>query len=665
MNSIKRTFFLIVLIFVFIGAFAQITNTRTWRKTEKDSLDNALLLYDDKKHLLCLPIFEKLYRNHPQEKFLKYVFAKCAIYRPDKHEEAYSILSEIYEHNHKVEDIEYDVARTAHLNNQFDKANMFADRYISNKKAKPELVKETKHLKQYIANAIYYTSKPTNAVIKNVGNVINTETDEYVPTITADESMMIFTHRGNKCKGDMQDDSEKPEDVFMTVKQDDAFTAPIPLDSINTDVHDAAISLSHDGHVLFIYRDNGDDHGDIYQSFMVGETFTKPYKLKGQVNTYSWDGHCSLSPDGQTLYFSSERSGGYGGKDIYKATLLSDSTWGNVVNLGDSVNTIYDDDAPFIHPDGITLYYSSKGKTSMGGYDIFQATMSIDSTFKKVENLGYPINSTDDDIYFVLSATGNNGYYSSGKHGGVGMKDIYLIETNFGTQKNVLLVKGKTMSNVTPVEAKIRIEVMSRNNKLFRSYSSNPKTGQYLATLPKGAEYRFTYTYLDKAPDVFTISAIDITGYSEKIHDVIWDKPDTAKPVVTPTVASTPTVKAGPPDTWVAKSKVQEKIMKYTAKYGDISAEGLEFKVQIAAYRFPKNYTYKHLKGLGKVQNLLLGDEITRITIGGAFNTIAKAWAHNKKVIKAGQADAFVTAVYKGKRVQLEELEKMGIYILK
>lgn len=178
------------------------------------------------------------------------------------------------------------------------------------------------------------------------------------------------------------------------------------------------------------------------------------------------------------------------------------------MNLGDSVNTIYDDDAPFIHPDGVTLYYSSKGKTSMGGYDIFQATMSIDSTFKKVENLGYPINFfTDDDIYFVLSANGNNGYYSSGKHGGVGMKDIYLIETNFGTQKNVLLVKGKTMSNVTPVEAKIRIEVMSRNNKLFRSYTSNPKTGQYLATLPKGAEYRFTYTYLDKAPDVFVLLA--------------------------------------------------------------------------------------------------------------------------------------------------------------
>jgi hypothetical protein len=105
--------------------------------------------------------------------------------------------------------------------------------------------------------------------------------------------------------------------------------------------------------------------------------------------------------------------------------------------------------------------------------------------------------------------------------------------------------------------------------------------------------------------------------------------------------------------------------MKYVEKYGDVSAEGLEFRVQIAAYKFPKNYTYKHLKGLGKVENLLLDDGITRITIGGNFSTIGKAWEHNKKVINKGQTDAFVTALYKGKRVYLEDLEKMGIYVQK
>ncbi|MBK9283597.1 MAG: PD40 domain-containing protein [Sphingobacteriaceae bacterium] len=664
MKCTLRSVFSLFFFFLVVSAVAQITNTRKWRKTEKDSLDNALIVYDDKRYLLCLPIFEQLYKHHPEEKFLKYVYAKCAMYRPDKHEDSYTLLSDIYSHNHKVEDIKYDIAKTAHLTNRFDIANEFADKFLADKRTTAEGKKDALHLKKYIANAIYWTAKPTNAVIKNVGNVINTETDEYVPAITADETVMIFTHRGDKCKGDVQDDSEKPEDIYMSVKQDDQFTTPIGLDSINTDVHDAAISLSHDGHILFIYRDNGDDHGDIYQSFLIGDVFSKPYKLQGEVNTYSWDGHCSLSPDGQTLFFSSERSGGFGGKDIWKATLKSDSTWGNIQNLGDSINTIWDDDAPFIHPDGVTLYYSSKGKTSMGGYDIFQATMSQDSTFKDVENLGFPINSTDDDIYFVLSATGNNGYYSSGKHGGVGMKDIYLIETNFSSKRNLLLVKGRTLSDTTPVEAKVKIEVMTRDNRIFRSFNSNKANGQYLATLPKGAEYRFTYTYLDRAPDVFTISTMDIVGYSEKIHDAIWDKPDTAKPVITPTLTPNPSTLAPvPEDTWVAKTKLQEKTMRFNKDYGNISAEGLEFKVQIAAYKFPKNYSYKHLKKHGKVEKLLLNDGITRITIGGAFNTISKAWEHNKKVIKAGQPDAFVTALYKGKRVQLEELVKMGIFV--
>jgi hypothetical protein len=115
-------------------------------------------------------------------------------------------------------------------------------------------------------------------------------------------------------------------------------------------------------------------------------------------------------------------------------------------------------------------------------------------------------------------------------------------------------------------------------------------------------------------------------------------------------------------DDFVPKNAMQAKTQRYAAMYGDVSAPGLEFKVQVAAYKHPKNYDYKHLKGLGKIEQLLLGDGVTRITIGGVFNTIGKAWEHNKKVVRAGQTDAFVTALYKGKRVFLEELEEMGIF---
>lgn len=677
-----RKLLVVLQLIIFVQTIsAQIMNTRKWRKTEKDSLDNGLLLYEEKNYLLALPIFDALYHSHPKEEFLKYTFGKCALFRADKYEEAYQVLSEVYAKNKKVQDIEYDMARASHLTNKFDEATTFIDAYLANKRTSGDMRKSGEQLKRYISYAKHYVARPTKAKITNLGSLVNSPADEYVPTITADESMMIFTYAGEKSKGGKLNAFLQPdpygqyfEDIYMTVKQDDKYTAPVALDGINTNSHDAAISLSHDGQILFIYRDSGDDHGDIYQSFLVGDQFSQPVKLKGQVNSFSWDGHCSLSPDGQTLYFSSERSGGYGGRDIYKATLLQDSTWGNVVNLGDSVNTAYDDDAPFIHPDGITLYFSSKGRTSMGGYDIFQCTMDvIDSTFKYTEHLGYPINSTDDDIYFVLSASGYNGYYSSGKKDGSGLKDLYLIETNFEKPRALMLVKGKTTFNDSSVATNIKVEITSRNNRVFKSLTSNEKTGQYLVSLPAGAEYKLTYTYAGKPAQTFTVSTMQLSGYKEQIKDVKFDSVIVA---VTPTVAPTPTITPTPtlaatksvttvPDNFQPRTKMQEKIMAYAAKYGDISAEGLVFRVQIAAYKYPKNYVYKHLKGLGKVEKLLLEDGITRITIGGNFNTLNKAWTHNKKVVKAGQTDAFVTALYKGKRVYLEDLERMGIFIQK
>jgi hypothetical protein len=675
--TFRKLIFFILISFAYFYPYnevsAQAMNTSKWRRTEKDSLDNALLLFDEKNYLMALPLFENIQNHHPKEDFIKYAYGKCCLYRSDKHEEAYTLLSEVYAKNKKILDIQYDLAQAAHYTNKFDEALTYAEAFIINKKTQPEGKKNGELLKRYINNAKYYVAKPTNAKITNLGSIVNSSAEEFVPTITADEDLLVFTYRGSKSKGGLMNAYLQPdkngqyfEDIYMSVKINDEYGAPFALDSINTNAHDAAISLSHDGNILFIYRDNGDDHGDIYQSNLIGLNFSKPAKLKGQVNSYSYEGHCSLSPDGQTLYFSSERGGGYGGKDIYRAQLMPDSTWGNVKNLGDSVNTAFDDDAPFIHPDGITLYYSSQGRNSMGGYDIFKSTMNLqDSTFKKTEHLGYPINSTGDDIYFVLAADGKTGYYSSGKKGGQGLKDLYKIETNFeGAKPALYLVKGKTTKNGQNVEAKIIIEVTSNGNKIYKTIKSNGINGQYLVVLPPGSTYKIKYIFDNFEYKNIDVDATKLSEYTEQIVDINFDTPkaDTVKTIVTPTLAVVTPTKTVVKDDFVPRNKLQAKIMAYVEKYGDISAEGLDFRVQIAAYKFPKNYTYKHLKGLGKVDNLLLEDGITRITIGGVFNTIRKAFEHNKKVVIAGQTDAFVTALYKGKRVYLEDLEKMGIF---
>ena len=671
----------IFLLVLFVGILkAQTTNTRKWRKTETDSMSNAYLLYEEKNYKMALPYFENIYKHHPKEAFIKYVYGKTALYRSDKYPEALKMLQESYEQNPKIDVIEYDLARALHYNYQFDEALVMIDRFLENKRTKENEKPQAEFLKKYILNAKYYSAKPTQAKITNIGSPINTADEEYVPAISADESMMVFTYSGVKSKGGklneaiMQPDSVNgifTEDVYMSIKANDQFQEPVSLNNINTRNHDAAISLSQDGQVLFIYKDDADGHGDIYQSNLIGETFSYPSKLRGQINTISQEGHCSLSPDGKTLYFTSDRPGGFGGRDIYRAKLMADSTWGNVINLGDSINTKYDEDSPFIHPDGSSLFYSSNGPKSSGGYDIFRAYMNLsDSSFKKTENLGFPINTPDDDIYFVLAANGTRGYYSSGRAGGKGLKDIYLVETGFEEKKPVLLfVKGKTTLNNVPVEAYINVEITSKNNSVFNRGKSIFGTGNYMISLPPGQNFKITYTYKDEKPKVVDFDASQINAYTEKIINVEFAKPKDTVQLTTSGTGSASTINNQPEGKKLtneydkeAITLLQKKVSKYSTTYGKIAAPGLEFKVQIAAYKFPKNFKYPHLKKLGKIEKLMLADGFTRITINGTFKTLEKAWEHNKKVIKAGQEDAFVTAIYQGKRIYLEELEKMGIF---
>lgn len=693
----KRISALVCILFLVQISFAQVTNVRKWRQSERDSLDNALLMYEEGLYLMALPVFEDILSHHPNEEFIQYSFAKCALYRSDKHEDAYKYLSAIYAKNKRVEEIDYDLARAAHYSNKLDEALTAINNYLGKKKIKPENKTKGELLKRYILNAQYYVASPTGARVNNAGDSINTGAEEYVPAITADESTLIFTYNGIKSTGGLMNDMSQPdplgiyhEDIYISRRDKGAFKAATPLANLNTDANDAAVSLSNDGNTLFIFRDNTDDHGDLYESRLVGDTYGSPVKIPGLVNSYSWDGHCSLSPDGKTLYFSSERGGGYGGKDIYRATLLADSTWGNITNLGDSINTQYDEDAPFIHPDGVTLYYSSMGRSSMGGYDVFRSTMNTaDSSFKKIESLGYPINSTDDDIYFVIGANNKNAYYSSGRSGGKGLKDIYTIEPNFTNVKAALyLVKGTVKQDGQPVAASIHVIMTSKNGAAYKTLVSNSISGAYLVSLPAGANYRLSYSAPGQTPQILDLDATNLTDYTEKIYDVNFTagalagntptvtgsaaaSDSTAKAVKDSVSAASGTIavvtktekqKEKEKETFVPQNKNQEKLMNYSQKYGEVKADSLEFRVQIGAFKNADNIVYPNLEGLGKIQKLPTQDGLTRVTIGGSFKTLKKAFEFNKKVIAAGQSDAFVIALFNGKRLTLEELESKGIY---
>ncbi len=659
----KKILFSLILCFFFINSFAQGNmKTRKWRSTELDSLTKAQGLFEEENFVMALPIFEALHNSHPKELYLGYVFGICGLYRSDMHEKSMELLSDVYEKNKKAADIEYDLSRAYHYNYKFDEAILLLEKYLKNKKLTELQRKNGEQLINYCNNAKLLVAAPVDAKIENIGDVVNTVASEYVPVISSDENIMIFTYRGDQSKGGLQNGLNQPdpmgiyyEDVFITHKENGTWVAPSSIgENINTNEHDAAIALSNDGQKLFVFNDNGSNGGDIYISKLDGSNWSDVVRLEGDINTIAWEGSCALSADEKTLYFSSERIGGLGGKDIYVSKKNADGTWGMAKNLGDKINTSLDDDAPFIHPDGKTLIYSSKGLNSMGGYDIFTTEYNpSDSSWTTPKNIGYPINTPDDDIYFVLSADGKRGYYASGKKGGYGLHDIYLVDMpdNFATPI-LAMVKGVITSDKKAVKSEILIE-MTDLNQPFNVIQSNEKEGNYLVNLPIGHTYKLTYKYETFPNQVKEIDTRNLTTYLEKTIDINFEIVNDSILKADSLLAYKKTIDSTNTTTTVV---VDTKI-----DIGNSSKVGLEFKVQIAAYNLPKNYNYNHLKGLGTIEKLLLDDGITRFTIGGAFNTLNEANAHKDKVRAAGQTDAFVTAIYKGKRVYLEDLEKLGL----
>jgi outer membrane protein OmpA-like peptidoglycan-associated protein len=318
-------------------------------------------------------------------------------------------------------------------------------------------------------------------------------------------------------------DGQYYEDLYISYKANGQWTAPRNIMEVNTDKHDACIALSPDGKQLFIYRDGRG--GDIYASTFdaIGNTWSKPQSLGDNVNTKYYEPSVSMTSDGNTIYFSSNRPGGLGGLDIYVSRKDNKGNWGPATNLGAPVNTPRDDDAPFIHADGQTLYFSSRGHAGMGGYDIYRTSFNETAPkWAQPENLGYPINTAGEDSYFVLSADNKHGYYASAKEGGHGEKDIYLIsmpkpkeltaaatrtiqatkasvtarpveikQVKVEMNTNTTILKGHIIDAFTKQALEAGIVLTNNENAEVITEQKSDTTGFYLTVMPSGKNYRF------------------------------------------------------------------------------------------------------------------------------------------------------------------------------
>jgi outer membrane protein OmpA-like peptidoglycan-associated protein/tetratricopeptide (TPR) repeat protein len=347
-------------------------------------------------------------------------------------------------------------------------------------------------------NAKKLMANPVNIKIENLGKPINSPYPDYAPVISADESTIIFTSRrpGSTCeKKDI--DGKFFEDIYAANLGEDKKNWGTGFrkigSNINTCGHEASVSLSYDGKELFIYKDDNGD-GNIYVSHFVNDEWSVPEKLSSEINSKAWETHASLSPDGNTLYFTSNREGGYGGRDIYMSEKLASGKWSKAVNLGPKINTEYDEDSPFILPDGVTLYFASKGHESMGGFDIFTSTLSEDGFWSEPENIGYPINTTDDDVFYVPTKDEKHAYYSSAKEGGFGDMDIYKLSI-ITPKKVVAHLKGIIFDELSykPLIAKVEL-ADAKTNEIIASLTNDNETGNYYVSLPTGKTFNLTVT---------------------------------------------------------------------------------------------------------------------------------------------------------------------------
>jgi outer membrane protein OmpA-like peptidoglycan-associated protein/tetratricopeptide (TPR) repeat protein len=477
-------------------------------------------------YMIALDNYLTAYKYNSNNAELNYKIGVCYLKTVEKIK-ALTYLNKASTLNKNVaSDFMYFLARAHHLNYEFDKA---IDEYTAFKNSlSPELMKiyekELIRRLEECKNGKEIIKKPVRAFIDNLGPEINSSFPDYTPLITADNSMMIFTSRRQNTTGGeiCPDDEMFYEDIYYSNlikgKWQKAENIGEPLNGRD---NDATVGLTPDGQQLFIYKGNK-GNGDLFESNLTGKDWGQATALPGQINTSAKENSATLSYEGNFLYFSSTRKeNSYGGSDIFVSKRIKKNKWGDAQNIGAVVNTPYNEEGVFMLPDGKTLYFCSDGHNSIGGYDIFKTVLQPDGTWSKPENLGYPVNTPDDDRDLVLTASGRIAYYSSVREDGFGFSDIYKI-TFLGPEKPIYLgtqdeliasianpvsevsvkesvkietirltiVKGIITDSITHQPLAAQIEIVDNDkNEIISTQSSNSTTGKYLFSLPSGKNY--------------------------------------------------------------------------------------------------------------------------------------------------------------------------------
>ncbi|NLK80643.1 MAG: OmpA family protein [Bacteroidales bacterium] len=325
---------------------------------------------------------------------------------------------------------------------------------------------------------------------QNLGTSVNSEHDDYHPTITIDDQVLIFTSLIPHPQA-----HTKQEDLFFSIREGDSWKERQSIGTpINTPSNQGAQSISADGtRMIFTACNMPDGFGscDIYITEFKHNVWSTPRNIGAPINTKYWESQPSLSADGRTMYFVSNRPGGVGKKDIWKSTQTDAGVWTPPVNLGKPINTKGDDESPYIHADGVTLYFASNGHIGMGKSDLYKSTFLETQQWSEPQNLGYPINTHNEELRVIVNAQGDKAYFSSDRYGTHGGQDIYVFDMPEHLRPNpVTYVRGVVADSKTNQKLAADIELYELlSGDLFYKIQAEPTTGSFLVPFVENTDY--------------------------------------------------------------------------------------------------------------------------------------------------------------------------------
>lgn len=462
----------------------------------------------------ALIVYKKLIEKDPKNTDYPYKAGLCVLFTDRDKREAINFL-EIASERKSDPDVNYFLAKAYHHNLKLDKALEYFEKYKSTGEGTKQA--EVDRDIEMVKNAQKLVKAPVDITFENAGENINTEYPDYYPFITPDESFMVFTSR--RKSGAREFDGYYPSAIYYSKVDSGQFEKSKKGSSmINSSYDDQAVGLSYNADKLFIYFDDISNVGDIYEADIKDFKFKKKEKMGDAVNSKGFESAATISADGNTLFFASDRDGGFGKKDIYMTKKLPTGDWAEPQNLGENINTPYDEDFPNLFYDGTTLYFSSKGHNSMGGYDYFKSIWNTETnTWSKPENLGYPLNTPDDNVCISFLEDQASAYISAWRPDSKGEKDIYRVTFNeIDTRQTVYKSKIVAVGSTEPITDAFISVIDNRTQEDIGTYTPNPKNGSFVMILKPGS-----YNVLIDAPgfapkneDVFVIGKSDFVPFT-------------------------------------------------------------------------------------------------------------------------------------------------------